>query len=813
MEGITTCGIPFPLFRSATFSIITSETAGFCCCPDRLAATLEQTFSKSYSQLFLSAITRQFLNMSKRPAFDLKNVQAKMAKLDAAVASQQQHASATLSSMNPFLTQPVHPEMTLQSFLMQVRNAARRFQSETSSDPQQPVTTPFCEVEARLGVLKVNHAVPERRVTSSGAKSVGGKSAKAFSCTDKPCSMVSGVCRTHYIRTTGSGISEVSPLSYALNVSSADALKRDLVETERVETVYTGYSNHGRVCFEGEHPNATHPVAGIMESKKKLMTVDLTIPASSYDLRVSLSSEKVMDNALIEPPPGWKSKRIKRRRSYKRSDQRIAWQVDVTEVSTSDAHDVNVTTVDYEIEVELIPSVLLKLINEDDEAKLKTMTTELGHQLWKIIAQINPLKDAVDVEECLRDHPNHQAVDIALAQCAAFLQFMDSGGTKYDSPIGKSISSSAELRRCNFVGCMPVNFSRHNIEEIQRSPDNAYFLSEKTDGVRHLMIFTGDTVVLVDRAMRGKQPISADSTEPFAPIMDLIRPGTVLDGEVVMNRRVGQKPRPIFIVFDVLSISTTEPVLHLPFSKRLQHLRQATFRTATAARDMFDARHVADTSISLPLVRKNFVRRTDIDSLLGHVVEEGGMRCYRSGELHNHLTDGIIFQPDLPYVCGTDVNLLKWKYLDTVTVDVEILPLRRDDDDSVFRVGCLGEENTRVDMTRYVLLPQSERLRLEADRFETGGIIAEVGFDPETGEWYYLTMRSDKRMPNHISTVLGTLLELAESLTTDELRFRMGVPAGTRDTYRRDMRNMLRQLLDHQRRRLQSQRPATNGAR
>jgi hypothetical protein len=158
----------------------------------------------------------------------------------------------------------------------------------------------------------------------------------------------------------------------------------------------------------------------------------------------------------------------------------------------------------------------------------------------------------------------------------------------------------------------------------------------------------------------------------------------------------------------------------------------------------------------------------------------------------------------LPYVCGTDVNLLKWKYLDTVTIDIEMLPLRHDDEEDALRVGCMGEEQTRVDMTRYVMLPKSERMRLEADKFEAGGKIAEVGFDPETGEWYYLTMRSDKIAPNHISTVLGTLLELAESLSTDELRYRMSIPAGQRDTYRKDMRGMLKQLLEHQRRRLRS---------
>jgi mRNA capping enzyme, C-terminal domain len=102
-------------------------------------------------------------------------------------------------------------------------------------------------------------------------------------------------------------------------------------------------------------------------------------------------------------------------------------------------------------------------------------------------------------------------------------------------------------------------------------------------------------------------------------------------------------------------------------------------------------------------------------------------------------------------------------------------------------------------MTRHLHLPKSELRRLEADRHESGGRIAEVGFHPDTGEWYYLTMRPDKIAPNHISTVLGTVLELAESLTTEELRFRMSVPATSRDTFRKDVRKMLKQLLDHQR--------------
>lgn len=767
------------------------------------------------------------MSSNKRPAFDMKNVTSKIARLDQKTASQST-LGASSQTKNPYLSAPVDPKQAIHIFLTQVRKTALNYLPKESVQNGHPVTQPFCEVEARLGILKVPFALPEKRVTSSGAKHVNGRHTQAFSCahlsaTKQAAQMSSGVSRNHFVRWTGAGVSELSPLSKAFGVKSSTTdsrtLKLELAETHLVETVYSGYPQERRAAFPGVHdPSVTStstPSNGQMEYKERLATLDLCIPAAPYDLRVSLASEKVVDPHLRnQPPPGWQVQRIKRRRSYTRADKTFAWQLDVTEVTTQHSDPHKITTVDYEIEMELQPHILLQLINEKDDAKLANMTKSMATQLWWILSQINPLTDPLDVEECLRDHPNSKAVQVALATCGALRAFSDRHGTgTYEAPIGKSSPPPASLGNVKFIGCMPVNFSRHDIESIQRSPDNAYFLSEKTDGVRHFMIFTGDTVVLVDRAMRGKQPMPLsfsndnNESEPFSHIVPLIQPGTVLDGEVVMNRR-GDKPRPIFIVFDVLAVSTTQAVLHLPFEQRLKHLRQASFRTQTANVDMFDMRFVEDRAVALPLVRKNFVKRTSLDELLSHVVEEQGMRCYRNGPSHNHLTDGIIFQPNRPYVCGTDVKLLKWKYLDTATVDVEILPLRHSDEDDVLRVGCLGEEQTRVDMTRYVLLPKSERMRLEADRMESRARrerkpeIAEVGFDPETGDWYYLTMRDDKIAPNHISTVLGTMLELAESLSTDELRYRMSVPAGSADTYRKDLRGMMRQLLDHQRKSL-----------
>jgi hypothetical protein len=497
-------------------------------------------------------------------------------------------------------------------------------------------------------------------------------------------------------------------------------------------------------------------------------------------------------------------KRVKRRRSYKRRDKSIAWQLDVTEVTTSYSDSARPNDISYEIEMELSSGATLQLINETDDAKLSKLTKRLAEQLWCMLDQINPLSDVLDVEDFLQTHPDSRAVELAKAQCGALRRYMDGArGNSYVSPIDSQETPPASLVNVKFIGCMPKNFSRHHLDEIQRSPENSYFLSEKTDGVRHLLVFTGTTAVLLDRKMeRGKQPKprpgSDPAQDPMAPILSLIRPGTVLDGEVVLHRKLR---RPIFIVFDVLTLSTTQPVLQLPFEQRLRHLKRASFRTEKADRDMFADSAVADPKVALPLVRKNFVSRFGLDDLLSRVTEERGMRTYMNGDVHNHLTDGIIFQPNLPYVCGTDDNLLKWKYLDTVTIDVEILP----SDDDTLHVGVMGAEQTTVDMSDYFKkFPASERLRLEADMAETNSKIAEVGFDPTTGDWYYSTMRPDKPVPNHISTVLGTLLELAESLTAEELRYRMSIPSGMRDTFGRDVHSMQRQMLEHQRKKIKS---------
>ena len=767
------------------------------------------------------------------------NIVSKSGNLAKRTAVENPSGASGTSQANPFMSRPTPPEIAIKTFLIQARSTAR---NRSSAKKNQPV-----EIEARLGTIVSPYGSHDMRALSSGAKQLNIKGVNrvfhAFVCNISPADAGSagpktnfegGITRSNYLKWTNGGVSEISPLTNAFSVqvknqeSESAAIKSQLAENEYVETVFC-YPDKTRINFPHNPPQSNHLGRGQKELKEKMSIIDIALPAAPYDLRLQLASEVSMENGRLDNardiPKGWNQKRVKRRRSYSRVDKSFAWRIDVTEVTTSAAtsnaaivggQGTQHPEVGYEIEMELSSSRTQELIQTSDEATAHKLAENLARQLWFMLQQINPTHDVLEVEDFLKVDSNIESSRLAIGQCGTIKRFIESGCQSWRSAIAPEggPAEAADGGECkpprNFIGCMPVNFSRHNIEEVQRSDADesngsaGYYLSEKTDGVRYLMVFTGKTAVLVDRASHETKKVFQPKLhcEHLATLASVIKPGAILDGEVVVHRKLR---RPIFIVFDVLANSATEPILQLPFEQRLRHLKLASFVKKDAGLDVFNPASVSDPNVALPLVRKNFVKRVDLDHLLSNVHEERGMRIYKFGETHNHLTDGIIFQPNMPYVCGTDVNLLKWKYLDTVTIDVEILPPRQNfgrnfnEDEDVLRVGVMGEEGTSVDMTRYLRLPPSERLRLEADRAENGSKIAEVGFDPTTGEWYYRTMRPDKVAPNHISTVLGTLLELAESLSTEELRYRMSIPSGSRDTYSKDVRNMQKQLLEHQR--------------
>ena len=699
---------------------------------------------------------------------------------------------------NKFLSKPVHPQDALKGFLSTFLSLVRRSSNNNNeatirkNDKNHQWTCCF-ELEARLGVFGLKQQQqqqhqhgdkpPQRIVSSKAATTTRGH---VFNCNhqQQDCYLMTNVSKSHYFRT-------------------ASKLRKKLGWNEAampVETVFA-YSNGERAVFQGVVPTnnmggggSGSVGVGRWETKTRRDTLNLTLPEAPFDIRICSSVESSSSTTFRNMPipynnnnKPYQTHRIKRRRSYTQNHN--PWRIDLTQVTTTTTtrnkkqqtpatdKDENVE-LSYEIEVELMQSALQWLLTKQPSHSWDHWLSKWAKQLWDILhKQLNPITPN-NIEAALQQHPSVEAQALALARCKELRDHADPSSSSLRKPLDTLPSS------------MPVNFSRHHLDKMQWTTEtgaimngccccNYYYCSEKTDGVRHWLIFTdGTTAVLVDRNLKCKQPVGGQ-TNPFGSILPLIRPGTVLDGEVVLNHGCSgsTSPRAVFIVFDVLAISKEDIVMSLPFEKRLDHLKQVSFCTKPENKSKVFGWNNRDP---LPLLKKDFVQRTEIDLLLSNIQEDCGKRYYRHG-MHNHLTDGIIFQPNIPYVCGTDKKLFKWKYPDELTIDVRVTDDRTRSDSEELRVIIGNSEENSFN----IVLPRSERMRLEADRaqvsreagrFHTDDCIAEVGFDHEMGEWYYVCIRGDKKRPNAIKTVVGTLQELAECLSENELRERLCVP-------------------------------------
>ena len=74
------------------------------------------------------------------------------------------------------------------------------------------------------------------------------------------------------------------------------------------------------------------------------------------------------------------------------------------------------------------------------------------------------------------------------------------------------------------------------------------------------------------------------------------------------------------------------------------------------------------------LIRKNFITKNQLRSeLLNKIKLENGERVYNDGDGRHHKSDGIIFQPDSSYTFSIDSDLLKWKWAEVRSVDLQVV--------------------------------------------------------------------------------------------------------------------------------------------
>ena len=107
---------------------------------------------------------------------------------------------------------------------------------------------------------------------------------------------------------------------------------------------------------------------------------------------------------------------------------------------------------------------------------------------------------------------------------------------------------------------MPVAFRRSSFAKLRGKVN--YYISEKTDGVRYMMLLSAEGVWLTDRKhefffVNGMKEVAATLAS---------RDYTLLDGEIVQQRRTR---RAMFMIFDILSVNGDCVAKH-PLNTRLK---------------------------------------------------------------------------------------------------------------------------------------------------------------------------------------------------------------------------------------------------
>ena len=259
--------------------------------------------------------------------------------------------------------------------------------------------------------------------------------------------------------------------------------------------------------------------------------------------------------------------------------------------------------------------------------------------------------------------------------------------------------------RERFPGPQPVSIERRHFVEFTRRP---YFVCEKTDGVRHLLLslevegkrFT----CLVNRAFE------------ITPFSTMIPRGTVLDGELVQLKSGG---RPVFLIYDAICAKGLD-VRKEPLDRRLDAARSLLKTVIRSSRDPFEIRVKPMAVFPGPL--------PDLDSFPWD-------------------TDGLVFTPvNEPIRMGTHETLFKWKPRSRITIDFEV---KKGSELNVQEKGRLYKEAELYQGPRY-----------------PDGTIVECGYG-NLG-WYVEKIRTDKKHANNRRTYFRTLINLRENIQYQE---------------------------------------------
>lgn len=288
-----------------------------------------------------------------------------------------------------------------------------------------------------------------------------------------------------------------------------------------------------------------------------------------------------------------------------------------------------------------------------------------------------------------------------------------------------------------FVGCQPVSMNlTSNIMFLTQMPN--YRVSWKADGVRFLLLITNNVCIFVNRNFDCFKPIFTVSR-----FFDQHSSNILLDGEMVVGSNGNNLH---YFAYDILYCNNKD-VKPLNFDSRMEILSKLL---TTAAETMANDSVVVGHNIYIH--HKRFWPIKFTRSLLKEyktlMTCGGTLNSFQHTILCNDTctvldlqgftftSDGLIFQPFGPYVCGVCEQVLKWKEPFDNTIDFRLIISKNNYEYGELHVGEFKPPFAKIKLLDHMKCLDN---RIIACKFVNK-------------EWHYVGERTDKQYPNSYKT-------------------------------------------------------------
>jgi len=483
------------------------------------------------------------------------------------------------------------------------------------------------------------------------------------------------------------------------------------------QNITVSYDEKNRKCLKSEH-------------KQRLgFPKDLNLFCIPYSCRFCISKEKINI-----PPPllpgGYKFSSMKNLFSF--SCESWNWKVDLTESSALNKQHEKIYGIEFKFD-----ETTIQMSRRSSKAEIHSICV----QFWDFAVRFLNL--------LYKSNNSHFDKSLNLIQVTDKEKILD---LREQCLIWMNDMKDSD----DFPGSMPVNLSKKDIDNIKKSD---YFVSEKTDGIRSMLMILHEGVFLIDRKFEFYLiPGFEMLVEIFAK-----KGITLLDGEMVTHRTTGKQ---MYLIFDLLVLDSEQ------YTKEKLYIRLDIIgkRFIQVYRESLEKGLIPQIHPFI-LIGKQFSKISEpknLKLLFGSIKKIDGQRYYQDKKRY-HKTDGFIFTPNKPYSPKTCHDLYKWKYLDEHSVDLKI-----SFDKAIQDLNYFCVDNTGRDLKLNINLQRSDNdrlIRFMSTQKNPNLIIELCCLDISKNLWKFKMIRTDKARANHIRVVENTEAVLKENIGEEELKF------------------------------------------